>query len=242
MPDTALRFCRLGEHSGFERFHFVETANVAHLIGKFRAQKRFHEIFGELFADDAATEHQDIHVVVLDALMRGIGVVADGGANAVNFIGGHADANTAAAHEHATVGLAIGDGVTDEFGEVGVVGGVFVERANVENVMAKRAHDVAHFTFEGEAGVVGTDDDSHASPYFFLLAAMTSLAALMMASGSKPNFFCSSLRGAEAPKVFMPMMRPPRPTYLCQPMVPACSTETRAVTDGGKTLSRYSLG
>src|SRR5262249_6709780 len=56
-------------------------------------------------------------------------------------------------------------------------------------------------------------------------------------SGSKPNFRCSSLSGAEAPKVFMPMMRPDGPTYRSQPRVDACSTATRAVTSGGSTLS-----
>jgi hypothetical protein len=40
----------------------------------------------------------------------------------------------------------------------------------------------------------------------------SSLATATTCSGSKPNFFWSSLRGAEAPKVFMPMVRPDRPT------------------------------
>ena len=31
-------------------------------------------------------------------------------------------------------------------------------------------------------------------------------------SGSKPNFFCSSLSGADDPNVFMPIMRPAGPT------------------------------
>jgi len=39
-----------------------------------------------------------------------------------------------------------------------------------------------------------------------------SFAAAATCSGSNPNFLCSSLSGAEAPKVFMPMTRPDRPT------------------------------
>src|SRR5215471_5374631 len=66
------------------------------------------------------------------------------------------------------------------------------------------------------------------------------LAAPTTASGSNPNFLCSSLRGAEAPKVFMPMTRPELPTYRSQPRMDACSTATRAFTFGGRTLSRYS--
>jgi hypothetical protein len=39
-----------------------------------------------------------------------------------------------------------------------------------------------------------------------------SLAAPTIWSGSKPNFFCNSLRGADAPNVCMPIMRPVFPT------------------------------
>src|SRR5262249_9126380 len=70
--------------------------------------------------------------------------------------------------------------------------------------------------------------------------ATCSRAAARTRSGVKPNFFCSSLSGAEAPKGCMPMASPVVPTYRCQPKVEACSTETRAVTAGGRTLSRYS--
>src|ERR1700731_4288799 len=66
-----------------------------------------------------------------------------------------------------------------------------------------------------------------------------SLAAATTPSGSKPNFLCSSLSGAEAPKVFIPITWPDVPTYRSQPKVEACSTATRAFTLGGSTLSRY---
>ena len=40
------------------------------------------------------------------------------------------------------------------------------------------------------------------------------------------------------PKVLMPMVRPPSPTYFLQPRVEACSTETRWARSGGMMLSR----
>jgi hypothetical protein len=40
----------------------------------------------------------------------------------------------------------------------------------------------------------------------------SSLATAVTRSGSKPNFFCSSLSGAEAPNVFIPITRPAVPT------------------------------
>jgi hypothetical protein len=65
-----------------------------------------------------------------------------------------------------------------------------------------------------------------------------SVASSTIRSGSKPNFRCSSLSGADAPKVFMPTTFPSAPTYRSQPSVDPCSMAMRAVTLGGSTLSR----
>src|SRR5262249_33093388 len=55
-------------------------------------------------------------------------------------------------------------------------------------------------------------------------------AAATTFSGSKPNFLWSSFKGAEAPKVSMPITQPEVPTYRSHPKVDACSTATRAFT------------
>src|SRR5271156_6372460 len=82
---AALCPCRLREQSGFQSVHSVKPANVALLIGKFGGQIGFDNMFCQLLADDAAAEDQDIQIVVLDALVRGAGVVANSGANTVDF-------------------------------------------------------------------------------------------------------------------------------------------------------------
>ncbi len=57
------------------------------------------------------------------------------------------------------------------------------------------------------AGDATTDDNApdHLLP-------SSSLATVVTCSGSNPNLFCSSLSGAEAPKVCIPMTRPSGPT------------------------------
>ena len=65
-----------------------------------------------------------------------------------------------------------------------------------------------------------------------------SLAAATTCSGVNPNFFCNSFSGADDPKVFMPNAFPLGPTYRSQPKVELASTDTRAVTADGRTLSR----
>src|SRR4030067_1785454 len=63
-----------------------------------------------------------------------------------------------------------------------------------------------------------------------------------MPSTVNPNFSSSTSPGAEAPKQSIPMVSPEAPTYLCQPNVAAASTDTLAVTPGGRTVFRYSTG
>ena len=58
------------------------------------------------------------------------------------------------------------------------------------------------FSPDGRPATV--DPGLHARPHCHLRP-MSSLAAATIRSGSKPNFRWSSLRGAEAPKVFMPI-------------------------------------
>jgi hypothetical protein len=59
-----------------------------------------------------------------------------------------------------------------------------------------------------------------------------------LSGGSDDPFRCES----EAPNVFMPITSPSGPTYAAQPNVEACSTATRAVIAGGRTLWRYASG
>jgi hypothetical protein len=64
-----------------------------------------------------------------------------------------------------------------------------------------------------------------------------SFAAATTWSGSNPNFLCSSLRGADAPNVFMPMTRPDVPTYRSHPRVPARHPHTGTTEGLGASAS-----
>src|SRR5882724_2882680 len=73
----------------FQSVDLLETLDVATLSDECCTQKRGDELGGKRFADDLRPEAEDVHVVVLDALMRRIGVVADRGTNPVDLAGGH---------------------------------------------------------------------------------------------------------------------------------------------------------
>src|SRR6266850_2915511 len=65
----------------------------------------------------------------------------------------------------------------------------------------------------------------------------TSFAAATTLSDSNPNFFSRSFSGADAPKLRIPTILPLLPAYRSHPNVDAISTDTRAVTLAGSTLS-----
>src|SRR6266545_852751 len=164
-----------------------------------------HQLVGEGGTDDASAQDEDVHVVVLDALVRRVDVVADGGADAGDLVGGHAGAHSAAADEHGPLRAPVLHGQGHLLRVVGIIDGRGRVRAHVDHVVSLLAKGLRHLLLQREAGVVGPDGHLHR---FFLpahLAPSCSRAAATTFSGWKPNFFCSSLRGAEAPNVRMPI-------------------------------------
>src|SRR3974390_479059 len=68
--------------------------------------------------------------------------------------------------------------------------------------------------------------------------AICSLAASMILSVVNPNFFKRSVSGADEPNVCIPTIVPLLPVYRSHPITEPCSTATRAVMCGGRTLFR----
>lgn len=70
------------------------------------------ELLGQLDADDALAEAEDLRVVAEDGALHGEGVVSGHGADAGDLIGGNGDTETGAADEETAICLAF----LDEFG------------------------------------------------------------------------------------------------------------------------------
>src|SRR5208282_648659 len=135
-------------------------------VGEFRTHKCLYQVLRQGHANDAGTKHQNVDIVVLNALMRGISVMAHSRTNTRELVGGNAGTDAAAADEHTPFGFAVEDSAAHGFSEIGIVGGIFVESADVEHVVAHRAQHVAHGVFELKAGVVGTNHNLHAGLTF----------------------------------------------------------------------------
>ena len=89
---STLLVCRLRWFRGPSRFHrkdFSKPAPVPLLAAEPGRHERDDELSGQLGPDDPPPQAQHVHVVMLDALAGGKGVVTYGGTNAADLVRGH---------------------------------------------------------------------------------------------------------------------------------------------------------
>src|ERR1700692_4269181 len=88
------RFDSAIAHLPFHRFNFFQSLDITLATVESCPEERADELDGETRADHLGPEAEHVHVVVLDALVRRIGVVADRGADAAHLRGGDRSAAT----------------------------------------------------------------------------------------------------------------------------------------------------
>ena len=219
-----------------ERGHLRQPPQVAALAGEPGVQERVHQLARQLAADHAAAEHEHVHVVVLDALVGGVGVVAQAGAYAGDAVGRHRGADAAAAQDDPAIGAMLAQRGAHRRGVIRVIDALAAVGADVQHLAVLARDERLDGFLQREAGVIRSD----CYPHVQLSRPISRLAFATTFSGVNPNFFCSSPSGADAPNVSIPIATPASPTYRAHPSVDPCSTDTRAATDEGSTCSRYS--
>lgn len=132
------------------------------LPGEVCFQEGVGQFGGERGPYHAGTENEHVHIVMLDALVGRVDIVADPGANPFNFVRCNGCTDAAAADQDASLGLSIVYGVADGTGVVGIIiGSGRIEGAEVDNL-------VPRFELFGERGfhvvtsVVGGESETHA--------------------------------------------------------------------------------
>src|SRR5437762_1289050 len=216
----------------FDRLALADAAHVPLGARKARREKGAHDFLRERGPDHPGPQAEDVHRVVLDALPRGKGVMAQAGANPGDLVRRDRRPHPAPADEDAPLAGARRNGLGDLPREVGIVGGRIVERADVLDRMAPGPAERGELDLQREARMVAADCDLHRR----LRARRTTLSTL------NPSSFKTVSPGAEAPNRSRLTESPASPTYLFHPSATPASIARRAGTDGGSTSSRYSRG
>ncbi len=143
------------------RPHFGQPALVPLLVRELGGDERPGQLLRHLRPDHPTAEDEHVHVIVLDALVRRVGVVTEAGANTRNFIRGNARAHTAPTHEHATLSLTVQDCLADLLRVIRVVDRRFVVRAEIVHVVASDPKGRGDIGFDLESRVIGGHGNAH---------------------------------------------------------------------------------
>lgn len=133
-PHLERRVDRCVDPADEEAGHAGELPQVARLARETGVQERVHHVAGEVAADHPAAEHEQVHVVVLHALVRGVGVVAEAGPDAGDAVGRHRGPDTAAEDDPA-VGPMLTHCSADRRGVVRVVDGIPAVGPHVQHLV-----------------------------------------------------------------------------------------------------------
>src|ERR1019366_1338988 len=147
------------------RSNFRQAPAVTLFSAEFRPQKRAYQIQGQLRSDDARAQAEHFHVVMFDALVRRITIVAKRSANAGKLVGRHGRPHAAAADEYRPLRLAFEYSAADGLRVIGIVVGLAgVVGAAVHHLMPQPFELGNDGLVEGNAGVVSAHGYLHAHP------------------------------------------------------------------------------
>ena len=134
-------------------------------IGESRAEKCGNELLRQRWSHDTGAKAENVHRIVLDALMGRESVVAERGANAIELVGRHRGADAAAADEHTTIRSVFANRHRDSLRVVRiVVPGDELRGTAIDNVVARGADHVHQPIFQRKPRVIGANGYSHRSP------------------------------------------------------------------------------
>src|SRR4051794_13325309 len=140
----------------------LQPTHVAFPAVEFRTQERADKLARELCADDLRPDAEDVHVVVLDALVGGVRVVADRSADTRKLAGGDRGADAGAADEDAALRGTRPDRLAELSRLVRVIDPRLGSIGTEIDRLVTGAHDLLEHTLaELDAAMVEGDRDSH---------------------------------------------------------------------------------
>ncbi len=143
-----------------QHLNFPTAALVTLLLADSSLQKGRDQLPREGRADDAPAQDEHVHVVVLDALMRGVCIVTQARSDPGQFVCRDAGANAAPANQDAPFHAAFSDRSPDSFGIIRIIHGFRPVSSEIRDVVAKRAHELRDGLLEREPSVIRGHSDA----------------------------------------------------------------------------------
>jgi hypothetical protein len=149
----------------FQVRHLAESAQMSFGLTEFGSQKGLNEIPSHSRSYRSATHAKDVHMIVFDTLPGREMIVDQRSADAGNLVGTDRRTYPAAANCHGTIDLPRRHSLTERDNKVRVVVvQVQAVRAEIDNLMARRAELSDQLLLQAEPAVIGGDADAHVDP------------------------------------------------------------------------------
>ncbi len=149
----------------FESVYFGDPPSKALparvITGVTGAQECLHEGAGQLRTNDPTAEAKHVHVVVNDALGGRVRIVANGGVQALHFVGGDASANSGTTDQYAPLCIPALNGVPHLGHDIRKIDRIRRERADVDDLGTGLAHRLQDRVPEQKASMIEADRNLH---------------------------------------------------------------------------------
>jgi hypothetical protein len=152
----------LADLFGLERMHFRQTPLMAIGAAEIGGEENADEFKRELGSDNPGTQTKHIHLIILDALPGGKGIMDQAGADTGDFVGSDAGAHAAAANRDAALDTAGGKRLRHGDDEIGVViRAIHLIGAEILNLMTLALQKPLNFALQLKAAMVRRDSNPH---------------------------------------------------------------------------------
>src|ERR1039458_1635084 len=186
---------------GLDREHLLEPPFKAwFLCLELCADECVRQLKRQRRSDDPRAQHEHIHVVVLHALVRRIGVVANPRANSRNLVRRYAHTHARSANQNSPRRNARFDRLAHLLCKVRIiVFGLALERSQVDQLVPCRRQVCAYLFLQRKSRMIRTDDELHNNPFSRMSGVKLSPKPTRPGGTSSPNFANSATSPASSP-------------------------------------------
>ena len=128
-----------------------------------RGKEGLHQFHGDGFADHSPAQNKHIDVIMLNALMRRVMIVAKARTDAGNFVGRDRRANAAATHEDTALRFAVPNRDAHGFRKIRVMHRLSAFRSQIKHLVFKFRKQSLQAFLQGKAGVIRSQGNFHAT-------------------------------------------------------------------------------
>ena len=144
----------------FDLENLADSASKIFALNEPSIQKRIDKFECQLLTDDSTAHAEHVHIVVLNALMRRVSVVADAGPDARDLVRSNANTDATATDQDPSIGTTLDDLFADGGGKVWEIAAGIAMGTAVDQRLHGWRESFGNQRLDRKAGVIAADGDA----------------------------------------------------------------------------------